>query len=84
MDLLLTKDDEGGLTVRIGDRWADHLGSDEALWCVVEFLTGREAPRYLQTAEQHAAWEARYCPKPLAAWQKQLAPVTSEQEVHGD
>jgi hypothetical protein len=65
-------------TVRSGNRYEDHLGPDEALWCVVRLMTGTGVG-FLQTAEEHAAWEAKYGPKkPLEPWEKQLPPVQQE------
>lgn len=69
--LELTKTNDGYI-VSCDERYEDRLGAEEALWCVVRFLTGTSLPAYLRTQSEHDAWDARYNPKPLEAWQKQL------------
>jgi hypothetical protein len=74
----IERDPENAWAVRCGDRYEERLSADEALWCVVRLMTG-SGVGYLQTAEQHAEWDARYKqPKPLEPWQRQLAPVIIE------
>src|SRR5947209_20115758 len=70
------------LTVRCGDQYETHLGNDEALWCVVSFLTGRPM-RYLQTQAEHDVWNAKYRPQEvqLEPWQKLLPVTIPQQEV---
>ena len=64
-----------GWKVIAGDRYEDGLDSGEALWCVANILvrpSGDTVP-FLRTAEQHAAWDAKFAPKlPLKEWQKTL------------
>lgn len=52
--------DGGGWKVTCGDRWEDHLGSDEALWTVVQLLISNGNPRYLHTDAEHREREARH------------------------
>ena len=76
--LIIGCDKTFGYTVRCGDRYQDKLGPDEALWLVVRFLTGSK-PDGLRTQEQHDDFHRRYGPKPpLEPWQKQIAPVGTE------
>lgn len=53
--------DPRGIIVRLGDRYADHLTSDEALWCVAVLLVrGFDQPHpWLQTKEQHKAHDLK-------------------------
>jgi hypothetical protein len=72
-DRISIEKDDRGYTVRSGDRWEDHLDAGEALWCVVSIMTGK-GTAFLQTKEQHDAWNAKYRVKPpLEPWQKQLS-----------
>ncbi len=77
--LIISPDKTFGYTVRCRDRYEDKLGADEALWLVVRFLTGSK-PDGLRTQDQHDDFNRRYGPKPpLEPWQKQLAPVGTEE-----
>ena len=76
--LIISPDKTFGYTVRCGDRYEDKLGADEALWLVVRFLTGSKPG--LRSQEEHDDFNRRYGPKPpLEPWQKQLAPVVTEE-----
>lgn len=44
----------GHFTVRIGDRYADHLTRDEALWTIAAWIVDGSSWRWLKTEEQHA------------------------------
>lgn len=49
----------GDYTVRVGDRYQDRLGKDEALWLIVQLLIEGEheaAFRWLKTAGEHQHW----------------------------
>ena len=50
-------EDEHGLTVRLGERYAPHLTKDEALWCVAVLLVkGLDQPHHwMRTASQYEA-----------------------------
>jgi hypothetical protein len=77
-DFIIQADTRFGYTVRCGDRYEDQLGADEALWCVVLYLT--KGTPSLRTREEHENWEKRYGNKPpLEPWQKQLAPSTTSE-----
>lgn len=69
-------DEYGGRLWRVqcGDRWEEHLDDSEALWTVVRFLNG-DVMACLRTQDEHDKWNAKYNPKPLEPWQKQLAPA---------
>ena len=63
---------EGNITVRFGERW-EELGSDEALYVVAQILIHPDKfPRYLRTAEEHAAMRA--------LWAAQREPVTRDKD----
>lgn len=53
---------EHGWTVIAGDRFANSLGPDEALWVIATLLRGGdEVPRYMKNYEEEMAWRSRYC-----------------------
>lgn len=61
MQNLAIEGETGNWKVTVGDREGDHLGNDEALWCVAYFLMHQgEAFLYLLTPQQRKAWEEKY------------------------
>lgn len=57
--------EKGGITVRCGEWYQDHLGRDEALWAVAALLmNGENAQGYLRTAAEHEAIR-EYLARPL-------------------
>lgn len=57
MKIEVIQDSKKGLIVRLGDRYVEHLTSDEALWCVaVVLVQGFDKPHgWLKTKEEHDA-----------------------------
>lgn len=59
--LELFETDPGYFTVILGDKFADHLGRDEALAVVAGALfCNMQAPPFLHTYEQWSAWRQHY------------------------
>ena len=47
--------EDGGYTVRVGDRYAEHLTFDEAIGLVARIMLSEQSrPTWLKTAEEHA------------------------------
>lgn len=59
--LTITETTSGWYTVRLGDRWNDHLTRDEALYCVaVSIIRGfDEVAGFMKTDAEHATDRAR-------------------------
>jgi len=56
--ITITKNDNGLFDVRVDDLFDDSLNQEEAMGEAVRFLF-EQAPRYLRTPTQQAAWNIR-------------------------
>ena len=59
MDKIELENNEGMWYLRWGNKWMDHLTSDEALGTIASIIYAGNAS-YLKTDEEHAAWNAKY------------------------
>lgn len=66
-ETVVVKKEETGYSVQYGILSEEHLDAGEALWCVVNLLTG-SGRGFLRTPIEHAIWDMRYnCPRNLLA-----------------